>query len=68
MRKEVDPDDRLLVKLAIGRLFRMLSRPSKSGDVEEYETLRSIVLDHSSDSEDYEVNYARDRLKGSQGD
>lgn len=57
-----------LVDLAIGRIFRIMSRPFKSGDLEEYERCRKIVMDHVEVTEDYQVSYARDRLKGAQGD
>jgi hypothetical protein len=33
------------VQLALGRMFRLMSRPSQAGDVEQYETCRRIILD-----------------------
>jgi hypothetical protein len=56
------------IKLAIGRIFRLASRPEQPGDVAEYERCRSLILDHSEIPEDRAINWARDRLKGAQGD
>jgi hypothetical protein len=56
------------IRCAIGRIFRILSRPFKDGDIEEYERCRSIIFDLLDTKDGYEVNYVRDRLKGSQGD
>lgn len=57
-------------ELALGRIFRMLSRPYRPGDVEEYERCRGIVLDMAGPAavEAWVPNYARDRGKGAQGD
>lgn len=33
------------VELAIGKIFRMMSRPTEPGDVAEYERCRAIILD-----------------------
>lgn len=35
------------IALALGRLFRLGSRPSQAGDVAEYERIRAIVLEMS---------------------
>lgn len=60
-------------ELALGRILRMGSRPTQPGDVAEYERCRTIILDAtlgkgvplpSADGPDY----ARDRLRGAQGD
>jgi len=60
--------NRQLVQLALGRVFRILSRPFQPGDVEEYERCRAIILDNVEPTEpDYAPNWARDRLKGAQG-
>lgn len=57
------------VDLAFGRILRLASRPSQPGDVEEYERCRRIILDAlPAGAEDYTPSYARDRLKGAQGD
>jgi hypothetical protein len=62
----------LEVKLAIGRLMRILSRPYQPGDDDEYWRCRNIILDASEeagfDFTDYAPNWVRDRLKGAQGD
>lgn len=34
-----------LAALALGRIFRMGSRPTQPGDVEEYERCRAIIMD-----------------------
>ena len=60
-----------IVELALGRIFRMMSRPAQPGDVAEYERCRCLVLDNlppSSMLDHYEPCYVRDRLKGAQGD
>jgi hypothetical protein len=59
-----------LMSLALGRIFRMMSRPTQPGDVEEYERCRAIVLDSLDEpiAPDSRPNYARDRLKGAAGD
>jgi hypothetical protein len=57
-----------LVSLAIGRLFRIMSRPYQEGDDAEYQRCRGIILDHAEGGEAWEPNWARDRLKGAQGD
>lgn len=57
------------VQLALGRIFRLGSRPFRSGDLEEYEKARAVVLAHtSSESEVYRPDWARDRSKGAPGD
>jgi len=60
----------VLAELALGRILRMASRPSRPGDVEEYERCRAIVLDAVGRDmpADYAPNYARDRRRGAQGD
>jgi len=62
--------DPRIVDLAIGRIFRLCSRPAQPGDVEEYERCRRIILDNvpKGIGDRYEVNWARDRMKGAQGD
>lgn len=57
------------VRLALGRIFRMGSRPTEPGDIEEYERCRRIILDEVDPvAPDWTPNYARDRSKGAQGD
>jgi len=71
------PEERLVVSLALGRLFRMLSRPAQPGDVEEYYRLRAILLDaldpdgdahRALREQDAERAWARARLRGAAGD
>lgn len=60
---------RKAAELALGRIFRMAARPTQPGDVEEYERCRRIILDaHEPGKPDWTPNWARDRLKGAQGD
>jgi superfamily II DNA or RNA helicase len=53
--------------LALGRILRLGARPAQPGDIEEYERCRAIVMADAGPP-DFENNYARDRLKGAQGD
>ena len=59
--------DNKTVELALGRIFRLMSRPEQPGDVADYERRRAIVLDLCEPQPDYVPNYARDRLKGAAG-
>lgn len=62
-------EDKNTVNLAIGRIFRMASRPTKPGDVAEYERCRALILDLVAPvAPGYTPNYARDRLSGAAGD
>jgi hypothetical protein len=63
-----DPETTQIVHLAIGRIFRLGSRPFQEGDLEEYERCRAIIMDASDPIPDYSPNYARDRNKGAAGD
>jgi hypothetical protein len=56
------------VNLAMGRIFRLMSRPAQPGDVAEYERCRGLILDLCKPVADHAPNFARDRLKGAQGD
>lgn len=56
------------MNMAIGRLFRLMSRPTQPGDVEQFYRCRSVVLDLGDASPDSRPNYARDRNRGAQGD
>ena len=62
------PEDSALVALAIGRIFLITSRQTRQGDIAEYERCRKIILDRIEAPADRSPNYARDRLKGAQGD
>ena len=62
-------DHERIAQLALGRIFRMMSRPFQEGDIEEYHQCRYIIMDAVSHvPEDRAPNYARDRLKGAAGD
>jgi hypothetical protein len=56
------------MQLALGRLFRLMSRPSQPGDIEQYERCRAIVIAEADAAgwtwEDHHPNYARDHGKG----
>lgn len=53
-----DEEKRALVSLALGRIFRLGSRPAQPGDAEEYERCRAIVVEHAQPATQ---KYARDR-------
>jgi hypothetical protein len=62
------------INLAIGRIFRMASRPEQAGDIAEYERCRSLILNtldpdmaihHAVMAKQHDVG--RDRMKGAQG-
>jgi hypothetical protein len=62
-------NDDLPVRLALGRIFKLLSRPEHPGDVRQYEAARSVVLNHLEPGvAEYRPNYASDWNKGAQGD
>lgn len=64
-----DRVDRAAVALALGRIFRLGSRPTEPGDVEEYERCRALILELApAPAPDWSPNYARDRGKGAAGD
>lgn len=45
-RPRPTPDEaRVLMRLCIGRLFRLASRPEQPGDDEQYEHLRRVAMD-----------------------
>lgn len=69
--KRASPQERArLSELALGRLGRLLSRPFKEGDVEQYEMVRAVImaLHDGNRLPDYQPNYTRDRNKGAAGD
>ena len=69
MKKDTDNDEKDKIRLALGRIFRIMSRPFQKGDIEDYENCRYIILDSlKMQTKDYAPNYIRDRLKGAQGD
>lgn len=60
-------------ELALGRIFRMASRPTQDGDVAEYERCRGLIMDilhpiGSAPIADNRPCYVRDRLRGAAGD
>lgn len=57
------------VQMALGRIFKLMSRPSEPGDVEQYYKARAVILTISEEpSVDWVPDYGRDRLRGAQGD
>lgn len=63
------------VNMAIGRIFRIASRPEQTGDVCEYERCRLLILNIL--DPDMSIHHAvmanqhdagRDRMRGAQGD
>ena len=55
------------INLAMGRLFRLMSRPYQPGDDETYTAVRSFILDHCEPAPEHAPNWVRDRLCGSDG-
>lgn len=79
----MDQQDRLAIELALGRIFRLASRPEQPGDVADYERCRRVILDvldpvavplyapygaGYAAKEEPGANWVRDRNKGAQGD
>lgn len=62
------PEMQSEVKMALGRMFQMMMRPAQPGDVEMYNAIRSIVMNHAEHRPEWVPNYARDRLLGAAGD
>lgn len=60
--------DSKTVELALGRIFRLMSRQPQPGDVAEYERCRALILDRCEPVHSYAPNYVRDRLLGAAGD
>lgn len=68
-REPTQADKDKVIELCLGRLFRLGSRPTQPGDVEEYERIRTMVMDLADPvTLPYTPNYARDRKGGAQGD
>ncbi len=59
--------ERQTIELALGRIFRLGSRPTQPGGIAEYERRRTIIMDLSKPVADHAPNYVRDRLKGARG-
>lgn len=57
------------VQLALGRIFRLMSRPAQPGDMAAYEAARALVLEASGEvAPPYRPNWIRDRGRGAGGD
>ena len=59
------------VAMALGRIFGMMQREARAGDVEEYERCRALVigaLKAETDAMASRPNWARDRKRGAAGD
>jgi hypothetical protein len=53
---------------AMGRIFRLGSRPFQEGDIEEYERCRAVIMNLAQTvPADHGPNIARDRGKGAAG-
>lgn len=59
---ELDEEQRRVVSMAIGRLFRLLCRPYQEGDEAEYERVRAIVLELVLESRSYEPDVRSIRI------
>lgn len=55
------------INLAMGRLFRLMSRPYQPGDDETYTAVRSFILDRCEPAPEHAPNWVRDRLHGACG-
>lgn len=65
----MSPEERdAIMRAAMGRIFRLGSRPTQPGDIEQYEAARRVIFDVL-DPPAYEpiTCWARDRLKGADG-
>lgn len=67
------PDPATAMGAALGRIFRLASRPTQPGDVQQYEEARRVALvaaDQLGISREPEFRncWQRDRLCGAQGD
>ena len=60
------------VQMALGRLFRMMSRPSQPGDIEMFHKIVAIVTDEYEALHDgrptYRPDYVAQRGMGARGD
>ena len=61
-----------IVRLALGRIFRLASRPAQPGDIEQYENARHAILVACDDAPfavgpDCSSNIALHRGRGAQG-
>lgn len=63
----------LAIRLAVGRLLRLGSRPEQPGDAAQFQACRSVALEAAEllgrdTSAGYRPSYVRDRNKGAAGD
>ena len=66
--KTMTKEENKTVELALGRILRIASRPTRAGDVAEYERCRALILDLCAPvTPDYTPNWTRDRLLGAAG-
>lgn len=52
----MDAETKKIVELAIGRIFRLGSRPTQPGDIEDYERCRAIIMGAAADDDMHERN------------
>ena len=58
----------LNVKLAAGRILKMMSRKHQEGDEATFYKCRDIIMANAPALADFSPNWAADRFKGAQGD
>jgi len=65
----MEADDAILKakELALGRILRMASRPSRRGDAAEYWRCRAIIMTDAPEFVDTRPNWAKQRNSGAQG-
>lgn len=51
-------------QLAMGRILRLASRPSKAGDIQEYFRCRDIIMANAPTLTDFAPNWVADKRKG----
>ncbi len=70
MRLEFSKEERdAIMRLVVGRLARLASRPSQPGDIAQFEACRRVAMEVLGDdyAPDYLPNLARQRGRGAQG-
>lgn len=67
-----EQEARTAMHLAIGRLFRIMSRPYQEGDIEQFYMCEKVVMDAAQvlgiEARDNTPNWTAQRLGGAQGD
>lgn len=76
-RSDLDASEKFAVDAALGRILRMMTRPSRPGDEAEFDRCRAAVLDvlepaasplgHSVVDGGGAPDYVRDRRRGASG-